>query len=162
MVLFYKNPENEKESISYYIKYNIELSPTGNANYELYLPILKKENGNISEVMENLSVTGNGNIQILNTTYGLVLKVKGYGKISINGYLNGEFSVSYFNLISQETGGGNVKYWIYYNSSFSGGVEVYALGEVMISSVAHISYIQEVISVSGWQEVDGIKCTKQP
>lgn len=145
-----------------HVEYDVKITPSGSSDYEIYLPILQEANGNVSEVMKSLSLTGTGNIHLINATYGQALWVQGHGKITIKGHINGKFPVAYFNLISQEIGGDHVKFWVYSNISYGESLSIIARGEVLNSHITYLSYFNKDINISGWQEIDGVKAVGQP
>ena len=153
--------ENDLHSEGY-IKYQINLKPSNSSNYEIIVPVLIEETGDISTSMLNLSVSGNGQFEIINTQYGKGLKITGIGKISINQKSTNDITIAWFSMISNETGGGNAKYWIFFNSSETNSISIYIHGEVVFGQKTYLSYISENINTTGWQEINGIKSIKYP
>jgi hypothetical protein len=136
-------------------EYELRISPgIDTAEYSLVVPLLQEENGNISPIMKQLSLTGNGLVQIVNTTYGTALMIHGKGEIMVTSKMWGRFQRAFFTMIAQKSGE-TVRYWIFFTSNKNMDVEVDASGVIFSDTTAFCSSFSGKIISQGWQQIEG-------
>ncbi len=143
-------------------EYLLKLRPLDQSGYQLIVPVLIEETGGISPIMNAIKIEGNGSGQILNSTYGLALSITGTGPLKISSFSSNAMPSAFFNLVENATGGGNVRYWIYYNSSQDNSATIEILGGIYDSRNAYVSYISKPILSNDWQKVDGTRGIIKP
>jgi len=79
----YRNTDFTLLNKAYY-SYKFSLTFLEVGIYEVYLPIIVEENGNISQIMDKINFTGNVTSQIVDTVYGKALKLVADSSIEVN------------------------------------------------------------------------------
>jgi hypothetical protein len=125
-----KEKSEKSEYPQYYYNYKVKIRTTSNSNYKISVPISVEldnqtlpsnitsiENNNISEVMFNLKIKGNGIANMIESPYGQCLQINGNGNVTITSKGYTRIPFSRLNLYEENYGeiheyNENVDYWI--------------------------------------------------
>ncbi len=101
--LFFPFQGDESEESEMHTSYVIKTMAPDDESYTLILPIPVDENGDPLPLTEQLHIEGNGSFEILNESYGWVVRVDGRGDLVVSGEMN-YFSEPTFPSIVNSTG----------------------------------------------------------
>ena len=121
--IFNNNGNNNNKNNEY--EYIVNINTESNNNFTLIIPLVVNiTDVNISPIMSDLSIEGNGNYLIKNTQFGPGLNITGYGNIKIRskGKLFVDYGVLSLKYDSDGDGilkdeGPDVEYWYFFETN---------------------------------------------
>jgi len=163
--------QQEEKKDQPYFKYLIELIPTDDSYFEIIVPIILNENDlNISPIMNEISIIGNGNYEYNDTIFGKALKISGNGEIILINEGKEKMPYGWLNLLYDSDDDGitidetnDVKYWVSANFSNSNNIHIKMYSNIYHSKKENKMYIStfEDDLINGWQKIDGNKIIKR-
>ncbi len=159
-----RGDDNSNNSKEFSFHYRVDIKTNQSSEYEIYIPvlitpILAENDDNISEIMNKITINGIAKCNIINSDYGKALSINGTGTISINANGDENLPLARFNLLYDSDNDGltndergDVKYWIYFNTSSSVSLEIH----FSQNNYSFIYIKAEDISENGWILIDGI------
>lgn len=150
--------------------YSIVVDPTNQSvNYTICLPLPLYKNGTIAvEVLEKMSLEGEGNYNVIDTKYGKALSITAQDKIKLNAQVTHDFILNkYIKLSMQnetypEPDHGHILIYVYLNSTNESDVHVNLLCrsghsikeryDISSHSTSRIYKMDKTVK-NGWQQV---------
>ncbi len=156
--------QTSDENYSY--EYTVEVKAS-DQEYELHVPIVVEDDKNEkSEIMNDLTLQGDGEYNFNKTIHGNSLKIQGRGNITIKSEGDEKIPFAFLNMINNTNENGNrinetgtVKFWIKINDTHN------AINSIRISCYinhyrddykgSHSFFFSEDFSEKGWTKVEG-------
>jgi len=165
----YLNSNND-DSGSYRASFvNIDISTPGNEDITVYCPVPVDENGKTIDAVYKLVSEDAGNLSLINTEHGLMLKIRLNGSISLSdssknashqAYLSSDNSDS-----SMEYGEKNGSAWVYVGGNVSSNITVHFKYEIygpgLETVISGSGTINPEDLVSSWTEME-YTCIRAP